>query len=109
MPKLIDPIDLHVGARLRTLRLRMKFSQEEFGEEVGVSYQQIQNYETGANRISASRLFRIARILAVSPGWFFEDLPPGVAAALPMLFARAKKAGGGRKNEVAAEGGERNG
>ena len=92
MPETIDPIDLHVGARLRKLRLALKLTQEEFGEEVGVSYQQIQNYETGANRISASRLFRIASILAVSPGWFFDELPPTVTEQLQDSFSRSVRA-----------------
>jgi transcriptional regulator with XRE-family HTH domain len=67
-------IDAMVGARVRLLRERRKMSQTALGEAVGVSFQQVQKYERGANRISASALFHIARTLGVSPADFFEGL-----------------------------------
>lgn len=69
-----DPVDVHVGHRVRHIRILCDLTQEELGEKIGVSYQQIQKYETGANRISASKLYAIATTFAVAPGWFFEDL-----------------------------------
>ncbi len=67
-------IDALVGARVRMLRERRKMSQTALGDAIGVSFQQIQKYERGANRISASALFHIARSLGVSPADFFEGL-----------------------------------
>lgn len=67
-------IDALVGGRVRTLRERRKMSQTALGEAIGVSFQQVQKYERGANRISASALFHIARTLGVSPADFFEGL-----------------------------------
>jgi transcriptional regulator with XRE-family HTH domain len=69
-----DVIDVHVGRRMRHMRILCNQTQEELGERIGVSYQQIQKYETGANRISASRLYWIAVQFSVTPGWFFEGL-----------------------------------
>lgn len=70
-----DPVDLHVGARLRRRRIELRVSQDTLGEALGVSFQQVQKYELGANRISASRLVRAAAALDVPPAWFFDDLP----------------------------------
>lgn len=67
-------IDRQVGARLRQRRLQLGVSQEALGSAVGVSFQQIQKYERGIDRISASRLVRIASNLDVAPAWFLEDL-----------------------------------
>lgn len=69
-----DPVDVHVGGRLRLLRTARRLSLEELGRRIGVTYQQIQKYETGANRISASTLYRIARTFEMSPTYFFEGL-----------------------------------
>ena len=70
-----DPVDVHVGARLRLRRNLMGLSQGQLGEACGLTFQQIQKYEGGTNRISASRLYTIARILNVSVLYFFEELP----------------------------------
>lgn len=72
-----DPIDVHVGGRLRLLRTARRCSLEEMGRRIGVTYQQIQKYETGANRISASTLYRIAQVLETNPTFFFEGLDAG--------------------------------
>ena len=69
-----DPIDVHVGSRLRLIRTAKRCSLEELGRRIGVTYQQIQKYETGANRISASTLYRIAQILDTTPTFFFDGL-----------------------------------
>jgi transcriptional regulator with XRE-family HTH domain len=73
-PEDFSRIDAMVGARVRMLRERRKMSQTALGESIGVSFQQVQKYERGANRISASALFHIARTLGVSPADFFEGL-----------------------------------
>ncbi|GGD10579.1 hypothetical protein GCM10011335_11830 [Aureimonas glaciei] len=69
-----DVVDVHVGRRVRQVRLLKNLTQEELGQKIGVSYQQVQKYETGANRISASRLYRIAVEFEVEPGWFFDGI-----------------------------------
>jgi transcriptional regulator with XRE-family HTH domain len=72
-----DPnyIDAHVGSRIRMRRQLINMSQEKLGELLGITFQQVQKYEKGANRISASRLFHSARILGVPVQFFFEGLP----------------------------------
>lgn len=72
-----NPVDMHVGGRLRLRRTLMGMSQEKLGEAVGLTFQQIQKYEKGANRIGASRLFQFARILDVPPSFFFDEMPAG--------------------------------
>ena len=67
-------IDALVGARVRLLRERRKMSQTALGQQIGVSFQQVQKYERGTNRISASSLFRIAHALGVMPSDFFEGI-----------------------------------
>ena len=68
-------IDQHVGERIRTRRTELGLTQEQLAEALNVSYQQVQKYETGANRISAGRIFELARKLGVDVGYFFEGLP----------------------------------
>ena len=76
MPKLVPkPGDAHVGARVRAQRLKLKISQIALGEKVGVSFQQVQKYENGTNRISMSRLVQIANVLGMHPTFFFVGLP----------------------------------
>jgi transcriptional regulator with XRE-family HTH domain len=67
-----DPIDIHVGRRLKQRRQALRLSQTQVAEKIGISYQQLQKYECGINRMGASRLFRLAVALRVSPGWLFE-------------------------------------
>ncbi len=66
------PVDIHVGSRLRALRVRRSLSQTNLADKLGLSFQQVQKYETGANRVSASKLFDISRIMGVTPNYFFE-------------------------------------
>lgn len=75
-----NPIDLHVGTRLRLRRTLLGLSQEVLGEAVGITFQQLQKYERGMNRISASRLFNLSQVLGVSVSYFFEELPAADAA-----------------------------
>jgi transcriptional regulator with XRE-family HTH domain len=77
-----NPIDIHVGSRIRLRRTMLGMSQEKLGESLGITFQQIQKYEKGTNRVGASRLQNIAGILNVPVSFFFEDAPgdqPGSA------------------------------
>ena len=69
------PVDVHVGARLRQRRTLLGLSQEKLGEAVGLTFQQIQKYERGANRIGASRLYQLSNVLDVSVSYFFDEMP----------------------------------
>ena len=71
-----SPIDVHVGSRVRLRRTLLGLSQEKLGEALGLTFQQVQKYERGVNRIGASRLFDLARVLDVPIGFFFDDMPP---------------------------------
>src|SRR5690349_14335703 len=77
---LFAAIDLHVAARLRDLRIMLGLTQEQMAKLIGVTYQQAQKYETGANRVSAGRLYRIAQALGVEVDYFFAGLSSGESA-----------------------------
>jgi len=77
--KLPNPVDVHVGSRIRLRRMMIGMSQERLGERLGLTFQQVQKYEKGANRVGASRLFAISRILEVPVEFFFADMPDSVA------------------------------
>lgn len=72
------PVDVHVGSRVRLRRTLLGMSQEKLGEAIGLTFQQVQKYERGANRIGASRLFDLSQVLDVPVGFFFDDLPAEV-------------------------------
>ena len=74
-PKKPNPIDIHVGGRVRLRRMMLGMSQEKLGEQLGITFQQIQKYEKGTNRIGASRLQNIATVLSVPVGFFFDGVP----------------------------------
>lgn len=80
-----NPVDIHVGSRVRLRRTLLGMSQERLGEALGLTFQQVQKYERGANRIGASRLFDLAKALQVPVGFFFDDLPEGVAEGAPPM------------------------
>lgn len=75
MAKTVQPVDLHVGRKMRERRILCKLSQGRLGDLIGVSFQQIQKYEKGANRVGASRLLQIADALEVPASFFFDDIP----------------------------------
>jgi transcriptional regulator with XRE-family HTH domain len=75
-----NPIDKHVGSRVRMRRMMIAMSQEKLGERLGITFQQIQKYEKGTNRIGASRLQQIASVLSVPVSFFFEGAPVPEAA-----------------------------
>ncbi|MEL7463597.1 MAG: helix-turn-helix transcriptional regulator [Pseudomonadota bacterium] len=78
MSKAPNPIDVHVGARVRLRRLNLGMSQEKLGEKLGLTFQQVQKYEKGSNRIGASRLYAISQILETPITYFFEGLERNV-------------------------------
>jgi len=82
-----NPIDVHVGLQVRLRRKELKISQEKLADTLGLTFQQVQKYERGANRISASKLYEIARTLRVPIGWFFEGLTDPVTGRSPDLEA----------------------
>jgi transcriptional regulator with XRE-family HTH domain len=71
-------IDVHVGSRVRLRRTLLGMSQEKLGEALGLTFQQVQKYERGVNRIGASRLFDLAHVLNVPVGFFFDDMPDSI-------------------------------
>jgi transcriptional regulator with XRE-family HTH domain len=102
-----NPIDVHVGKRLRLRRTLLGMSQERLGELLGLTFQQVQKYERGVNRIGSSRLFELGQILDVPVSFFFDDMPRAETAAgqaavgfAPVGLARA--AGLGLAEEGAA-------
>lgn len=78
-PAAAGPVDMHVGQRIRLRRNLMGLSQEKLGEALGLTFQQVQKYERGANRVSASRLYELARVMDVPVGFFFD----GMAGVVP--------------------------
>ncbi len=79
----IGPIDAHIGSRLRVRRTLLGMNQTNLGDALGIAYQQIQQYEKGTNRISASRLYDLSRVLDVPIAYFFDDMSSEVAANSP--------------------------
>src|SRR5919107_3688638 len=77
-----NPIDVRVGARLRLRRMMLGLSQEKLAEMIGLTFQQVQKYERGANRIGASRLYELSRVLDVPVSFFFDDIDPVRAPAM---------------------------
>ena len=75
-----NPIDVHVGKRLRLRRTLLGMSQERLGELLGLTFQQVQKYERGVNRIGSSRLFELGQILDVPVSFFFDDMPRNESA-----------------------------
>lgn len=78
-----NPIDIHVGSRVRLQRMLRGISQERLGEQLGLTFQQIQKYEKGVNRIGASRLFDLANVLGVPVQFFYDEAPAGEGRTSP--------------------------
>lgn len=85
------PVDIHVGKRIRHRRWMIGMTQQQLGDKVGIKFQQIQKYETGMNRVSASRLWDIADTLGVTISFFFEGLTEGDAPATATNDMMAEK------------------
>jgi transcriptional regulator with XRE-family HTH domain len=75
-------VDIHIGARLRLRRMQLEMSQTDLANGTGITFQQIQKYEKGRNRIGGSRMVQFAKMLKVPPGWFFEGLD-GIPSKTP--------------------------
>src|SRR5579872_2802569 len=84
-----NPIDVHVGSRVRLRRNMLGLSQEKLGEAIGLTFQQVQKYERGANRVGASRLHELSRVLDVPVVFFFDAMDPVRAPAIPDGFSEA--------------------
>jgi len=78
------PVDVHVGKKLKEIRTQRGFSQTDVAQRVGISFQQVQKYETGSNRIAASRLFELANVFEVHPGSFFDGLELTYEKSIPV-------------------------
>lgn len=87
-----SPIDVHVGTRIRLRRTLMGMSQERLGEALGLTFQQVQKYERGVNRVGASRLFDLSRVLDVPISFFFDDMPDNLTST---MGGSAGRRGGG--------------
>jgi transcriptional regulator with XRE-family HTH domain len=90
-----NPVDVHVGSRVRLRRTLLGMSQERLGDALGLTFQQVQKYERGANRIGASRLHELSRVLDVPVAYFFEEMasggtarPSGLGEGAPAEFER---------------------
>ena len=89
------PVDIHVGRKLKQIRTLRRLSQTDVARKLNLSFQQIQKYEIGSNRVAASRLFELSQILGVQPSFFFEGLhdnqntPPSEDAGLEIVHALA--------------------
>lgn len=91
-----NPIDAHVGSRIRLRRAILGLSQEKLAEELGITFQQVQKYERGLNRVGASRLWHLARVLGVSVNFFYdnfdEETQEKMSVFAPTVFSFAEEA-----------------
>jgi transcriptional regulator with XRE-family HTH domain len=86
-----NPMDVHVGSRVRLRRMLLGMSQEKLGEHLGLTFQQVQKYEKGVNRIGASRLFDLAKVLGVPVQFFYDEAPSGAQSAGATLTGFAEQ------------------
>jgi transcriptional regulator with XRE-family HTH domain len=98
-----SPIDVHVGSRVRLRRTLLGMSQERLGDALGLTFQQVQKYERGVNRVGASRLFDISRVLDVPISYFFDDMPEGMSET-PVSGPRGRMYGFAEAQEPFAPG-----
>ena len=80
-----NPVDVHVGGRIRLRRTLLGMSQEKLGKAIGLTFQQVQKYERGTNRVGSSRLFQLAKVLNVPVSFFFDDMPTEVSGGTAAL------------------------
>lgn len=98
-----SPIDIHVGSRIRLRRTLLGMSQERLGEALGLTFQQVQKYERGVNRVGASRLFDISRVLDAPISYFFDDMPEGMSES-PVSGPRGRMYGFAEQQEPFSAG-----
>src|SRR5579875_2423536 len=89
-----SPIDAHVGSRIRLRRTLLGMSQERLGEALGLTFQQVQKYERGVNRVCASRLFDLSRVLDVPISFFFDDMPETLSSGYASQLPQPRRATG---------------
>ena len=92
-----NPIDVHVGARLRARRTLLGLSQTALGDIMEISFQQLQKYEKGGNRISASRLYELSKLLDIDIGYFFDEMDRAIESESPAQLSRQKSKRSPRK------------
>lgn len=85
-----NPVDVHVGNRIRLRRTILHITQQQMAEMLGLTFQQIQKYEKGMNRVGASRLWDISRVLEVPMGFFFEDMEADVVKNSPRMLSKTQ-------------------
>jgi transcriptional regulator with XRE-family HTH domain len=85
-----NPVDVQVGSRVRLRRKMLGLSQEKLAAAIGLTFQQVQKYERGANRIGASKLYELSRVLDVPVSFFFDDIDPVRAPAIPGGFSEPR-------------------
>ncbi len=85
-----NPIDVHVGARLRARRTLVGLSQTALGDAMGITFQQVQKYESGSNRISASRLYDVSKLLDIDIGYFFDEMDRTIESESPAQLSQKK-------------------
>lgn len=88
-PRGANPVDGHVGSRVRLRRTLLGMSQTKLGEKLGLTFQQVQKYERGHNRIGAGRLYKLSQVLDVPVSFFFDDMPEGTAPDGPATAGNA--------------------
>lgn len=87
-----NTMDTHVGSRVRLRRMLLGMSQEKLGEHLGLTFQQVQKYEKGINRIGASRLYELAQVLGVPVQFFYDDAPAQAQAGMALVSGFAEPA-----------------
>ena len=92
-----NPIDVHVGARLRARRTLLGLTQMALGDAMGMTFQQLQKYEKGSNRISASRLYDVSKLFDVDIGYFFDEMGQAIESESPAQLSRQKSKRSPRK------------
>ena len=92
-----NPIDVHVGARLRARRTLLGMSQTALGDAIGISFQQLQKYEKGGNRISASRLYDVSKLLDIDISYFFDEMDQATENESPARLIQQKSKRSPRK------------
>ncbi len=92
-----NPIDVHVGARWRARRTLVGLSQTALGDAMGITFQQVQKYESGSNRISASRLYDVSKLLDIDIGYFFDEMDRTIESESPAQLSQKKSKRSPRK------------
>ena len=85
-----NPIDVHVGVRLRARRTLLGLSQAALGDAMGITFQQVQKYESGSNRISASRLYDVSKLLDIDISYFFDEMGRAIESESPARLSQKK-------------------